>query len=501
MNFIGIDLGTSSVKIIIMNDNGEIISSISKDYSVSYPKTGWAEQNPEDWWKATRDGIKEIVYTSNIDRNDIKGIGFSGQMHGLVLLDKNNNVLRPAILWCDQRTQKECDFLNNEIGMDKLSEFTGNMALTGFTAPKVLWVKENEPEIFEKIGHVLLPKDYIRYRLTGAFATDTSDASGTLFFDVKNRCWSQEMLKILSLKEEWLPSVFESYEVTGELTQEAAEFTGLLSGTKVVGGAGDQAAGAVGTGTVKPGIISVALGTSGVVFAGCDDFEVDDRNRLHSFCHCNGRYHQMGVMLSAASCLKWWIEDINRGLEKSSFDVFLEEAEKSPAGSNGIIFLPYLMGERTPHNNADARGVFFGMNITHKREDMTRAVLEGVAFALRDSLEILRSLNVPVDEVRVNGGGAKSILWKRILSDIFNSKVCTINSQEGPAYGAAILASVGCGRFKSVDEACEKLIRVTDTIEPVKENAAVYDKYYELFKGLYTALEGSFKKAASIKEE
>lgn len=498
MNFIGIDLGTSSVKIIIMNDNGEIISSISKDYSVSYPKTGWAEQNPEDWWKATRDGIREIIEVSNIDKNDIKGIGFSGQMHGMVLLDKDNNVLRPAILWCDQRTQEECDFLNNEIGRIKLSEFTGNMALTGFTAPKVLWVKKNEPEIFKKIEHVLLPKDYIRYKLTGVFATDTSDASGTLFFDVKNRCWSREMLEILSMKEEWLPRVFESYEITGELTQEAAALTGLLKETKVVGGAGDQAAGAVGTGTVKSGIISVALGTSGVVFASSDAFEVDDRNRLHSFCHSNGRYHQMGVMLSAASCLKWWIEDINKGIDKNSFEVFLEEAGKSPAGANGLMFLPYLMGERTPHNNADARGVFFGMNITHKREDMTRAVLEGVAFALRGSLEILRSINVSVEEVRVNGGGAKSQLWKRILSDVFNSKVCTINSQEGPAYGAAILASVGCGSFKSVDEACERLIRVTETIEPVEENTAIYDKYYELFNELYRALEGSFKKAASI---
>lgn len=498
MNFLGVDLGTSSVKVIIMNEEGQVICSVSKDYDVSYPKVGWAEQNPEDWWTATRDGIREIVKDSKINSARIKGIGFSGQMHGLVLLDKEGKVLRPAILWCDQRTQEECDYLNKEVGQKKISLYTGNMALTGFTAPKLLWVKKHEEEIFNEIAHVLLPKDYIRYKLTGEFATDVSDASGMLMLDVKNRKWSKEMLELLQIEEEVLPKVFESWEVTGKLTVDAAKDTGLSENTVVVGGAGDQAAGAVGCGVVKSGILSAAIGTSGVIFASSDNYEVDKENRLHSFCHSNGKWHQMGVMLSAASCLKWWVEDINKNTEEMAFEKLLEEASLSPAGSRGVIFLPYLMGERTPYSDPNAKGVFFGLNITNKREDMTRAVLEGVCFGLRDSLEILKDLKVPVEAVRVSGGGSKSLLWRQILADVLGVKVQVINSKEGPAYGAAILAAVGCGKYKNVDEACEKLIKVNESAEPIAVNVEKYNGYYEIYNSLYKALKDSFKEISEL---
>lgn len=500
MNFMGVDLGTSSVKIIVMDEAGQVTASISKEYGVSYPKIGWAEQNPEDWWNATRDGIRDLLRVSDIDGATVSGIGFSGQMHGLVLLDKDGVVLRPAILWCDQRTQEECDYLNNEIGQDKISQYTGNMALTGFTAPKLLWVKKHEREIFDRVAHVLLPKDYIRYRLTGVYATDVSDASGMLMLDVKERKWSREMLAILDIKEEVLPRVYESWEVTGKLTKEAAAYTGLTEETVVVGGAGDQAAGAVGAGIVEKGILSVALGTSGVVFANSDNYEVDEANRLHSFCHSNGKWHQMGVMLSAASCLKWWAEDINKDVEGDAFDKLLREAGEIPVGSRGLVFLPYLMGERTPYNNPDARGVFLGLNISSSRGDMTRSVLEGVCFGLRDSLEILKSLKIPVEAVRVSGGGSASQLWRQILADVFGVKVQVVNSKEGPAYGAAILAAVGCGLYKSVDEACKRLIRVTSTVEPILENTLEYDKVYRIYTGLYPILKDSFKEMSGLLE-
>ena len=498
MNFMGVDLGTSSVKIIVMDESGQVTASISKEYNVSYPKIGWAEQNPEDWWNATRDGIRDLLRVSNIDGTTVNGIGFSGQMHGLVLLDRDGIVLRPAILWCDQRTQEECDYLNNEIGRDKISQYTGNMALTGFTAPKLLWVKKHEKEIFARVAHVLLPKDYIRYKLTGVYATDVSDASGMLMLDVKERKWSREMLAILDIKEEWLPRVYESFEVTGRLTKEAAECTGLTEETVVVGGAGDQSAGAVGTGVVENGILSVALGTSGVVFANSDNYEVDEANRLHSFCHSNGRWHQMGVMLSAASCLKWWVEDINKDVEGDAFEKLLSEAGEAPVGSRGLVFLPYLMGERTPYNNPDARGVFLGLNITSSRGDMTRSVLEGVCFGLRDSLEILKSLKIPVEAVRVSGGGSASPLWRQILADVFGVKVQIVNSKEGPAYGAAILAAVGCGLYRTVDEACKKLIKVKAAVDPIPENILEYDKVYRIYTGLYPILKDSFKKMSDL---
>lgn len=499
MYYLGIDLGTSSVKLLLMNNEGKTIGSVTKEYDVYYPKVGWAEQKPEDWWQATHSGIKELISLKGISNEDIKGISFSGQMHGLVLLDKNNEVIRPALLWCDQRTEEQCDYLNNVIGQEKLSKFTGNKALTGFTAPKVLWIKENEAENFERINKVLLPKDYISFKLTGNYASDVSDASGTLFFDVENRCWSKEMIEILSMKEEWLPKVYESAEVVGQVSAEAADLTGLSQSTKVIAGTGDQAAGAVGTGIVDVGVLSVALGTSGVVFASCDKYEVDSENRLHSFCHASGKYHQMGVMLSAAQSLKWWVEEVNNGHGKD-FDLMLEEAENSKVGSNGVVFLPYLMGERTPHSDANARGVFFGLNVTTNKGDMTRAILEGVAFGLRDSLEVMKDMHIQLKEVRVSGGGARSALWRSIIADVFNLPVALINAQDGPAYGAAILAAVGCGVYSSVEEACRELVQVKEVINPNEDNSKRYDEVYSVFSKLYPSMKDNFRELAEVSE-
>ncbi|GIM27704.1 xylulokinase [Clostridium polyendosporum] len=498
MNCLGIDLGTSSVKIIIMDGTGKVVESTSKSYDVSYPAVGWAEQNPEDWWNGTKEGIKELLSRGSVKPEEINGISFSGQMHGLVLLDEKNEVLMPAILWCDQRTQKQCDYLNNEFGQDKISKYTGNKALTGFTIPKVLWVKENKPEIYSKVAHMMLPKDYISFKLTGSFASDVSDASGTVMFDVENRKWSEAMLDLLEIDEKVLPKVYESWEVVGKVSKEASKETGLSTETLVMAGAGDQAAGAVGTGTVDAGVLSVALGTSGVVFACDEKFSVDKENRLHSFCHSNGKWHQMGVMLSAASCLQWWVDNVNTDADGNVFEKLLSEAEDSPVGSNRLLFLPYLMGERTPHSDANAKGSFIGLNITHKRGDMTRSILEGVCFGLRDSLEILKSLNVEVKEVRVSGGGSKSKLWRQILADIFNLNVNVINSKEGPAYGAAILAAVGCGLYNTVDEACKELINITDRTEPIKENVENYNKIYNVYSSLYGCLKDKFEEISNL---
>jgi len=499
MYFIGIDLGTSAVKIILIEEKGNVIGSTSKEYPVYYPQPGWSEQNPEDWWNATKDGIRELIIKTGVKNGDIKGIGLSGQMHGLVLLDENNNVLMPAILWNDQRTQEECDYITQTLGKERLTKYTGNKALTGFTAPKILWVKKHRTDIYKKIHRILLPKDYIRFKLTGEYATDVSDASGTLLFDVENRKWSKEMLDALEIPYNWMPKCYESTEVTGYVTKEAADLTGLKEGTIVVGGGGDQASGAVGTGTVKSGIVSVALGTSGVVFASQDKYVVDEENRLHSFCHANGKWHVMGVMLSAAACLKWWVDEINNfGKASVTYDELLEEAEKVRAGSGGLIFLPYLMGERTPHSDPYARGCFIGLNMTHNRGHMTRAILEGVAFGLRDSLEIIKELNIPVNEVRVSGGGAKSVLWRQVLADIFGVRVDMVNATEGPAFGAAIMAAVGYEVFKDVEEACSKLIKVSDSVYPIEENKDKYNEVYKIYRNLYYTLKDTFKDVSGI---
>lgn len=491
MHYLGIDLGTSSVKVLAMNDNNEIVGEATKAYEVFYPQDKWAEQNPTDWWTQTVACIKELMVTANMPKDGIKAIGFSGQMHGLVALDEANEVLTPAILWCDNRTQEECDAITEHFGPQKLSELVGNKALTGFTAPKILWVKKYLPEIFEKIKHIMLPKDYVRFCLTGDYATDVSDASGMLLLDVENRCWSKPMLDYIGITEAQLPKLYESYEVTGVVSEDVKAELGLSGEILVVGGAGDQAAGAVGTGTVEEGVVSVTLGTSGVVFAAHKDYAVDaDGNRLHAFCHANGGYHTMGVMLSAASCLDWWVNKVHKGV---GFDTLLEEAEAVESGSNNLVFLPYLMGERTPYADPDAKGSFVGLTMTTERGHMTRAVLEGVAFGLKDSLEILKDLNVPIEHVRVIGGGAKSQLWKQILADVFDVRIEEINTNQGGGLGAAILAAVGGGRYKNVAEGCEQMISIVNVVEPKCNNVIEYKRVYQLYAQLYGALESWFK--------
>ena len=497
--YLGIDLGTSSVKVIVMDKKGAIVDSASEKYPLSYPKPLWSEQNPEDWWQATADAVKKIVAKNPSVGEQIEGISFSGQMHGLVILDESGEVLRPSILWNDGRTQKQCDYLNDVIGRDKLSEYTGNIALSGFTGPKVMWVKENEREVFEKIAHILLPKDYIRYRLTGDYKIDVADAAGTLFFNVKNKTWSKEMIDILAIKEEWLPEVYDCYEVTGIINKDIANELGINSSAKVIGGGGDQAVGAVGTGTVASGVVSVALGTSGVVFASVDEYKVDKENRLHSFNHASGKFTQMGVMLSAAYSLQWWVEEVNKDLQaENPYQVLRDEAAKIPAGSDGLLFLPYLTGERTPHADVNATGAFIGLKPSHTRGHMTRAVMEGVGYGLRDSLEILKDMQLPIHEIRITGGGVRNELWVEILASIFNKELNIVEASEGPAYGASILAAVGCGLFDSIEEACQELVKVSQTIKPSIEDAKVYERYYPIFQKGYGQLKEIYKDLATL---
>ncbi|MGN0297808.1 MAG: xylulokinase [Lachnospiraceae bacterium] len=485
MYFIGIDLGTSAVKLLLMNESGEIKNIVSKEYPLYFPQPGWSEQKPEDWFAASMDGIKEL--TADVDAKEVAGISFGGQMHGLVVLDENDQVIRPAILWNDGRTVKECDYLNRIIGQEKLSAYTANIAFTGFTAPKILWMKANEPEKFAQIKKIMLPKDYLAYRLTGVHCTDPSDASGMLLFDVKNRCWSKEMLDICGITEEMMPKVFESYESVGCLKPEIAAELGMLESVKVAAGAGDNAAAAVGTGTVGEGSCNVSLGTSGTVFISSKEFKVDSHNALHAFAHADGSYHLMGCMLSAASCNKWWMEEI---LRTSDFNG--EQAGIQELGKNNVFFLPYLMGERSPHNDPNARGTFTGMTMDSSRQDMTQAVLEGVAYALRDSIEVARSLGIPLERTKICGGGAKSTLWKNIIANVFNMKVDIVACEEGPSYGGAMLAAVACGVYASVEEAAKAIVRVVDTVEPDPELVARYESQYQKFVKIYPALKPVF---------
>jgi len=480
-------LGTSSVKMLLVSRNGEILKSVTRDYPIFYPKSGWSEQNPYDWYNATIDGLKELV--CDIDKSMVRGISFGGQMHGLVILDENDNVIRPAILWNDGRTQKQTDYLNDVIGKSKLSSYTANIAFAGFTAPKILWVKENEPENFGKICKIMLPKDYLAYRLSGVFATDYSDASGMLLLDVKNRAWSDEMCQICGVEKAKLPKLYESYERIGTILPSVAGELGLDEDVSVSIGAGDNAAAAVGTGTVGDGACNISLGTSGTVFVSQDNFSVDPNNALHSFCHSNGAYHLMGCILSAASCNKWWVEDIlgtnDFANEEKNLDSLL--------GENSTYFLPYLMGERSPHNDVDARGAFIGMRPDTTREHMVLAVLEGVAFALRDCVEIARSSGVKVNATKICGGGGKSKVWRKIVANVLGIPVLRPQIEEGPAYGGAILAMVGCGEYKSVLEATNELIKTRDVTEPSVELTDKYNKKYEVFKKLYPALKDVYK--------
>ncbi len=487
MYYIGVDLGTSAVKLLLMEGSGKIVNIVSKEYPLSFPKPGWSEQAPQDWWEQVKAGIKDLV--SGVDASQVAGISFGGQMHGLVILDENDDVIRPAILWNDGRTTEECDYLNNTIGKDKLSAYTANISFTGFTAPKILWVKKNEPDNFAKIKKIMLPKDYIAYKLSGVHCTDVSDASGMLLFDVKNRTWSKEMCEICDVKEEQLAKVFESYETVGTLLPDVAAELGLPESCKVVAGAGDNAAAAVGTGTVGDGACNISLGTSGTVFIASKNFGVDENNALHSFDHADGSYHLMGCMLSAASCNKWWMEEI---LKTEDFAGEQKGIEK--LGENHVFFLPYLMGERSPHNDPNARGTFIGMTMDSSREDMTQAVLEGVAFALRDSLEVARSLGIDIKKTKICGGGAKSPLWKKMIANIMNLDVEVIESEEGPALGGAMLAAVANGEYESVEAAAAAIVKVVDTVHPEAELVEKYEAKYQQFKAIYPALKPVYAK-------
>lgn len=485
MYYVGIDLGTSALKLVMMNGNGELVKTVSKEYPLYFPRSGWSEQNPTDWFLAVKEGLKELAACTD---EKIAGISFGGQMHGLVILDKDDNVLRPAILWNDGRSTEETDYLNNVIGKEKLSKLTANIAFAGFTAPKILWVKNNEPEIFEKIAKIMLPKDYISYMLSGNFSTDYSDASGMLLLDVKNKKWSKEMIDICSISEDMLPKLYESYEVVGTIKPELAKEIGLNEGIKIVAGAGDNAAAAIGTATVGEGACNISLGTSGTVFISSKNFGVDNFNALHSFAHADGNYHLMGCMLSAASCNKWWMEEILK-----TKDFAKEQSNIDNLGENKVFFLPYLMGERSPHNDPDAAGTFIGMRMDTKREDMTLAVFEGVTFALRDSLEVARSLGIKIEKTMICGGGAKSPLWKRLVANILNVEVDVPMSEEGPGFGAAILAAVGCGEYESVEKAAKSIIKIKEKIKPEADLVVKYEEKYQKFKRIYPALKDVFK--------
>ncbi|MBR0515941.1 MAG: xylulokinase [Eubacterium sp.] len=478
--YIGVDLGTSAVKLLLMDDEGGIVKTISKEYPISFPQDGWSEQNPSDWLKQSIEGIREIAEGYN-DR--INGIGIGGQMHGLVCLDENDEVIRPAILWNDGRTEKEVEYLNNVIGKDKLSLYTGNIAFAGFTAPKILWMKENEPENFAKIKKIMLPKDYIVYMFTGTLSSDYSDAAGMLLLDTKNKRWSKEMIDICGITEEMLPKLNDSFNVVGTVKDDIMAKTGLSGSVKVVAGAGDNAAAAIGTGACGAGKCNLSLGTSGTIFITSDRFAVDDNNSLHSFCHADGGFHLMGCMLSAASCNKWWMDDI-----LGDEDYAAEQAKMNKLGTNNVFFLPYLMGERSPHNNPRLRAGFLGMRMDTVREDMSLAVLEGVAFGLRDSLEVARKLGIEVKESTICGGGAKSPLWRKIMANVMNIDIMTVENDEGPALGGAILAAVGCGRYKDCEDAKKNIIKYSETVKPDPVLAAKYEEKYQEFKRLTGAV-------------
>ncbi len=486
MFYIGIDLGTSAVKLLLMDSEGKIVNIVSREYPLYFPHPGWSEQKPQDWYEQTILGIEELI--QDVDKEQVAGISFGGQMHGLVVLDEYDNVIRPAILWNDGRTGEETEYLNNVIGREKLSAYTANIAFAGFTAPKLLWVKNREPENFARIAKIMLPKDYIAYKLTGVHCTDVSDASGMLLFDVKNRRWSEEMCDICGIRVGQLAKCYESYEAVGTLLPQVAAQLGLSPSVKVAAGAGDNAAAAVGTGTVGDNMCNISLGTSGTVFISSKQFGVDRYNALHSFAHADGSYHLMGCMLSAASCNKWWMDEII-----GTKDYAAQQQPIEKLGENHVFFLPYLMGERSPHNDPEARAVFIGMSMDTTRADMTQAVLEGVAFALRDSLEVAKSLGIELKSTKICGGGAKSPLWKKIVANVLNLRVEVPESEEGPSMGGAMLAAVACGEYASVEEIAAKVVKVVETVEPEAELVAKYEERYQQFKRIYPACKPLFR--------
>jgi xylulokinase len=493
--FLGIDSSTTSSKALLIDQAGRVISAASSPHTLLTPKPLWSEQNPQDWWNAASKCIRSVLEETGVAADRIAAIGLTGQMHGLVLLDQNGNVLRPAILWNDQRTQSQCDQIHERIGKEKFILTTGNAALTGFTAPKIVWVKENEPELYGKTRHILLPKDYVRYKLTNEYAMDKSDGSGTVLFDLRARDWSQEILAALDIPSAWMPPCYEGSEITGYVSEEAALCTGLKAGTPVVAGGGDQAAGAVGMGAVVPGLVSLSLGTSGVVFAATPSALIDPDGRLHAFCHAvPGMWHLMGVMLSAAGSLQWYRDTL---APQESFETLIREAESIPAGCEGLQFLPYLSGERTPHPDPLARGAFIGLTLRHRRAHMTRAVLEGVTFGIKDSFVLIQKAGLKeITQVRASGGGTKSLLWRQILASVLNVELVTVNTVEGSAYGAALLAGVAAGAWKDALSACEACITITGSTQPDLGQVEAYQKSYLIYQELYPALKHSFNESS-----
>jgi len=503
---LGIDLGTSGTKTVLFNQDGVAMASATVEYPMYQPHNGWAEQDPKDWWNAAVETIKTVLAKSGVNKDDVVSLGISGQMHGLVMLDENNEVLRPSIIWCDQRTAKECDEIHEKVGKEKLISITANPALTGFTLSKILWVRNNEPDVYAKCRHILLPKDYVRFMLTGDYATEVSDASGMQLLDVPNRCWSDELLEILDIDKSMLAKVYESCEVTGHVSDAAAALTGLSAETLVVGGAGDNAAAAVGTGVVEDGKAFVTIGTSGVVFAHTDKLAIDPQGRVHTFCCAvPGAWHVMGVTQAAGLSLKWF-RDTFCAAEKEAaaqmgvdpYELTNKQAAQSPIGANKLIYAPYLMGERTPHLDPDCRGMFFGLSAMHQRRDLLRAVMEGVTFSQMDSLSVLAEMGVAPETMLACGGGGKSPLWRQMLADVFNVPVATTVNTEGPALGVAILAGVGAGLYASVPEACRAMIKRNPAQDPIAENVPQYAKVYEVYKKLYQANKELFKDLAAL---
>jgi xylulokinase len=500
-NLLGIDVGTGGTRAVLLDEAGRVVASATSEHApISAPQIGWAEQDPHDWWHATCAAVKECLQSANVGPDNVAAIGLTGQMHGMVLLDAVGEVLRPSIIWCDQRTDPQCRAITEKVGARRLIELTANPALTNFTLTKIWWVQQHEPQIWARTRTILLPKDYVRFRLTGARAIDVADASGTLLLDVANRRWSAPMMEISQVRLEFLPQLFESPEITGEISDDGARATGLQAGTRVVAGAGDQAAGAVGMGIVRPGAVSATIGTSGVVFAATSAPTLDPQGRIHTFCHAvPGRWHVMGVTQSAGYSLRWFRDELCAGPDgkRLSYDQLTAEAAKRNPGADGLLWLPYLMGERTPHRDPDARGALVGLTAQHTLGHVVRAILEGVAFSLRDTLTIFRELNLPIESIRLGGGGARGPLWRQIQADVYGMPVEILEAEEGGAYGAALLAGVGAGVWPSVENACETAIRVAQRVEPDAKRLATMNRQYEEYRSLYPALKDSFHRAKS----
>ena len=492
MKLLGIDTGTGGTRAVVINEAGSVVASATCEHEpFASPQPAWAEQDPLDWWRACTVAVRAVLSQSAIDAGDIAAVGLTGQMHGAVLLGQSGDVIRPALIWCDQRTDGQCRAITQTVGASRLIELTSNPAITGFTLPKLRWVLEQEPELWSQVRSILLPKDYVRFRLTGERATDVADASGTLLFDVARRRWSDEMLDAAEIDERWLPTVFESPEVTGHVSSEGSAATGLRAGTLVVAGAGDQAAGAVGMGIVKAGMVSATIGTSGVVFAATAGPSLDPLGRIHTFCHAvPARWHVMGVTQAAGLSLRWFRDQFGAGVDdaRDPYDRLADEAASVCAGSDGLLWAPYLMGERTPHLDPNARGALIGLTASHTRAHVIRAILEGVAFSLRDTLTIFREIGVPIEKIRLGGGGARSSLWRQIQADVYGQPVEVLAAEEGGAYGAALLAGVGSGAWSSVDEACEAAVKVSAQIEPDKTGADLMNDQYQRYRAIYPAL-------------